>query len=503
MVEKQEKAPRKGAKIWLIIGSFATAIFNTMALLFIARSLGVEMLGALAFLLSFVGSVVFIGDLGSVFALQATVDKGFSYARCYAHFRRTKLILTLLMTIVMGFLLVVYESYLTPVRSTVVIIAAMVPMMGYFVSNSLASIWITGAKVKKDPWVERGFELVDALVKFSLVVCIFKLGFLEANQMGSFMLSFIYLVASVMGLVLILFNSRKMKKQKEDDEIILVFTDISRKIMPFIVFTSLILSIDKILVWHWWTLSDLGLYFGAQRIVIFIGASSAAIGTILGGAVTKFQRNKKTLAESLRLTERYITLLAVPVTTFYIAFSFDLPTQFLGSDFGAASDAVMILAVAGLFVALSTPSLLFLVQKKYYGYLGLVAGVSLGLNIMLGLILIPGDGFISDIEWTNGINGAAIAMLCANALAFFGYRLRAMKAISFIPHPRIIIHFLASGIMYVILKFLIWQWDIQIRVPHIFMFAIFGGIIYILLLYLGGEMLKNDFYRFRDLVNNE
>ncbi len=503
MAEKEVKAPRKGAKIVLIASSFLIAIFNTMAFLFIARSLGTEMLGALAFILSFIGALAFIGDLGAAFAFQATVDEGFSYTRCYAHFRRTKLILTLLMSIVMGFFLIIYESYLTPIRSTVVIVAAMVPMMGYFISNSLAGIWITGARVKGNQKTEKGFELVDALVKFALVVGIFKLGFLEANQFGTFMLSFIYLIASVMGLILLLFNSRKMKKQKEDDEIILVFTDIARKIMPFMIFTALILNIDKLLVWHWWTLSDLGLYFGAQRIVIFIGASSAAIGTILGGAVAKFQRNRKTLAESLRLTERYITLLAVPVTTFYIAFSFDLPTQFLGEDFGAASDAVMILAVAGLFVALSAPSLLLLLQKRSYGYLGLVAGASLGVNVLLGLILIPTNGFARDMEWINGINGAAIALLCANALAFFGYRMRAMKAIGFKPHPRIIIHFLAAGIMAVVLKFLIWVWDIEIRVSHIFLFAFLGGIIYILLLYLGGEMLKKDFYRFRELVNDE
>ena len=60
-----------------------------------------------------------------------------------------------------------------------------------------------------------------------------------------------------------------------------------------------------------------------------------------------------------------------------------------------------------------------------------------------------------------------------------------------------------SGIMYVVLKFMIWVWDIEVRVPHIFLFAFLGGIIYILLLYLGGEMLKHDFYRFRELVNDE
>ncbi len=503
MAKKKDGKNKNGKKILLIASSFLVAIFNTVALLYIARNLGTEMLGALAFLLSFVGLFAIVGDMGHSFAFQAAVSDGYPFSKCFSKFKKAKLGLAFVLTLISSGMILIYGSFLSSEDDKFLHVAAMVPMLCYFVSNSIAQIWITGSNIKGKNESEKVYEGFDAFIKLVLIIGVVNLGFLENDQAGVFNLSFIYLLASSVGLMVLINSSRKLRKGDLDEKIDSYFILTSKKILPYLFFTSLILNVDKILIWHWWSLADLGLYFGAQRIVIFIGASSAAIGTILGGAVMKFQNDQKDLVESLRLTERYITLLAVPVTAFYIAFAYHLLTQFLGPSFATAEQPVIILAVSGLFIALSTPSLLYLLQKRDYKYLGTIAAVSLAMNICLGLLLIPGNGIAQDIEWMHGINGAAIALLVSNAIAFFGFRIKVMLDIGFKPHPRIAFHFLASGILFVILKFMIWLWDIDVKTPHIFMFAIFAAIIYFFLLYLGGEMLKYDFYRFKDLVNNE
>ncbi len=505
MKEKAKNSDKKknGKKIAIIASSFLVAIANTIALLYIARNLGTEMLGALAFLLSFVGLFAIVGDLGNAFAFQAAVSDGYPFSKCYSRFRKSKVNLTLWLTLISGGMILIYSQYFQPVDVKYLHAAAMIPILCYFASNGLAQIWITGSNIKGKKEAEKVYEGVDAFIKLALIIGVIKIGLLENNEEGVFVLSFIYLLASVGGLLALMNNSRRLKKGDLDKDIDRFFVDVSKKILPYLFFTSLVLNLDKILIWWWWDLADLGLYFGAQRIVIFIGASSAAIGMILGGAVVKFQNDRKVLAESLRLTERYITLLAVPVTAFYIAFSYHLLTQFLGPNFAAAEHAVIILAVSGLFMALTTPSLLYLLQNRSYKYLGTIAALALGINISLGIMLIPSKGIAPDIEWIHGINGAALALLAANALAFFGYRLKVMAEIDFKPHPRIAFHFLGAGILFVTMKFMIWLWEIDIEAKHIFMFAIFAAIVYFFLLYLGGEMLKHDFYRFRDLVNNE
>ncbi|MCK4757588.1 MAG: polysaccharide biosynthesis C-terminal domain-containing protein [Thermoplasmata archaeon] len=503
MIEKPDDKAVNKKKIFLIVSSFLIAIFNTVALLQIARNLGTEMLGALGFVLSFVGLFYFIGDMGNAFAFQTAVDRGFPLSRCYRHFMRTKLKLTLLLVVVSSLLLILFNSYLDDGSSRYLHVAVMIPMVGYFALNSLSGIWITGSVARGRQGAEKTYDFVDALIKVILIIGVINLGFIELGQMGVFTLSFIYLIASMVGLMVLINSTRKMKKAEEDDEIILVFSEISRKILPYMIFTSLMLNIDKLLIWHWWELGDLGLYFGAQRIVIFIGASSAAIGTIVGGAVVKYKGDDKKLAESLTLTERYITLLALPVTTFYIIFAHDLLSQFLGAGFAVAKDAVIILAVSGLFLALSTPPLLYLLRKRAYRFLGTITAMALGLNISLGLLLIPSDMIAPDMGIIHGINGAAIALLVSNAVAFFGYRFKVYSEIGFKPHPRILFHFLASGILFATIKFLIWLFDIEVLWYIILLFAILAAIIYFFLLYLGGEMLKEDFYRFRELVNSE
>ena len=59
----------------LVASTILTAVGNTGALLLIAREMGVEILGALGFLLSYIGLFFFVGDLANGLAFSKVLSK--------------------------------------------------------------------------------------------------------------------------------------------------------------------------------------------------------------------------------------------------------------------------------------------------------------------------------------------------------------------------------------------------------------------------------------------
>lgn len=488
-------------KLFMVSSSFLTAIFNTIALLYIARNLGTELLGAFSFIISFVGIFSFLGDMGYSHAFIRAVDKGFKFSECYTAYRLAKLRQSLLLVVITSGLIAAYHYFLAPEGYTPVHIASMVTILGYVVCINLAQIWIMGMFVRGKQKSQRMFDAIDSFVKVFLIITLIELGFTRGGQETIFGLCISYLAAGIFGLMIVRNSARRRKARMASDEVILEIGDIARKIMPFTAFGMLILHIDKILLWYWWGLDDIGLYFGAQRIVIFIAASSGAIAVILEKAIIKFEKDNESMGTSLRMTERYITLMALPVTAFYILFSHDLLTQFLGEDFGVAADSMILLAVSGLFVALASPSVLYLVQTRKYKLLSITSAIALVTNLTLCLLLIPPDLIAPGLTGIHGINGAAIALLISTCLAFIGYRVMTAKEVNFRPHPRIILHLLATVCMIVIIKFLIWYFAVDVTWYTILLFAPLGAFFYGVMLYLSGEFLRKDFITFKGLMD--
>jgi len=487
-------------KIFIIASSFITAIFNTIVLLYIARNMGVEILGAFGFVISFVGLASFVGDLGYAHSFHLVLEKGYPFSRCFTAYRNARIRLTMLMIVVASVLVILYQFFLAPADYSHVHASHMVVFIGYLACVNLAQIWIIGLSSKGREGGARTFEMTEAFVKFFMIIALVQMGMTAGGQEDVFGLVFVWLAASIMGLMITINNGRKLRIKNPGDEVILELSDNSVKLLPFIAFTGIILHLDKVLLWYWQDLEAVGLYFGGQRIVIFIAASSAAIGTILGKALLRFQEDKTQMGESLKMTERYITLMALPVTAFYIILAPELLNQFLGEDFIPAGDAVIMLAASGLFIALASPSLFYLVQTENSRDLGLVSGFALAVNGALCFALIPDDFLIPSIEWIHGINGAGIAILASSIIAFLGYRLITYRELKHAPHPRILLHLLAAGVMVVVVKFIIWYFDIVIEWYHILLFAIGCAFIYGLMMYLTGEFLRKDFNRFKELV---
>ena len=508
----KDKLQAGGGRPALVVISILTAIFNTGALLLIAREMGAELLGSLAFLLSFVGLVFFVGDMGNGLAFEKLLADGYKFGDVYRVFIGVKIKLTIQMAIASGLLIAVYVFLLAPDSHTALHPVSLFIILGYFITANLAQIWVVGLTAKKRPMLAKSYDFIEGMIKFLMVAGIIFLAIPKGDQDAIFMLTFIYLIAGTMGMMIIRNNARHFKKGENDDEIIVEFHDTSVKFLPFIAFISLILVLDKVMLWYFTdpafanpddAFQTLGIYFGAQRITIFIAASAVSIQALVGGALGKYIDSDDTpsIAATLRMTERYVSLVVLPVAAFYILFAGELLNSILGQEFAGAGITVSLLAVAGFVTAMAAPHLTYLIKAGKIREMTMASGLATGVLVICLFLLLP-IIILPDMD-IHGMTGAAIAMLASAISGYVVTRYYTWQLLGCKPHSRILAHFFCAGIMVAVINFLTWYFEITLELKWVLVFAIIGTLVYGLGLYLSGEMLRKDFTQFKDLTDSE
>lgn len=483
----------------------ASAIANTIALLLIARHMGSEILGALGFILAFMGTVFFVGDMGNTLAFTKAVEEGNKFRDCYSAFLREKVKLTLALGVASGILIGIYVYLLAPDNHQPFHHVSLFIIMGYFLVANMAQTWVVSLGLRKKAKESKAFEIFEALGKVVAVVGIIWLSTTTGDQNIMLQLTFVYLLAATLGLLVVRNAARNYRRGEISDEVSLAFAETSSRVLPFVIFTALLMNIDMIFLWYFADAdySTLGYYFGGQRITVFIGASSIGIQAMISVSISEHLRRKDTgsVSETLRLLERYILLVVLPVAAFYILFSKDILVAFLGTEFAVAANVVSIMAVAGLFTALSSPHVLYLVKDGKYRMLAFASGAAFITLVCSLLLLVPEDLILPGMN-IHGMNGAAISMLASSIAAFAGYRICTARSIDCTPHRNVLTHPLCAGVMLASLKFIAWYFTISFTWYWILIFAFLGVLIYGISLYLVGEFLVEDYQRFIGLTGD-
>jgi O-antigen/teichoic acid export membrane protein len=496
--EKMKGAPGRPV---LMGASFLTALFNTVALLAIARNAGPEMLGTLGFALAFMGLFLFVGDLGYGFAFERLLARGFQFNKCYRAFLMAKVKLTVSMAILSGVLIAVYSYFLAPDGHTALHPIALVMILGYFIMVNLAGIWVLSMRLRgRKPMPN---DLLESFVKAIMVLGLFWFINPRNDQELIFWLAFIYLIAATLGMMLIRNNARSLRMGEDDEEVEVEFQDVSRRFMPYIVLIGFSLNIDKIALWLVTDFHTLGIYFGAQRITIFIAASAVMIEVLMGSAISVYIKENRTreISDTLRMTERYVSLVILPVTAFYVFFSNSLLMAFLGERFADGGLVVELLAGAGLFAGLASPHVSYLLRADRFREMTMTAGAGL-LAMLATLGLLLPDLFLPDSD-IHGMNGAAMAVLASSVTVYITTRYLTWKLLECRPHKRIPVHFLCAGLMMAVMQFVVWYFEIDINFPWLIALAILGFFTYVMCLYLTGEMVRRDFNQFKTLTKPE
>jgi len=490
-----------------VANSVLGAVLGTAALVFIAKDMGPEVLGILGYAMASIGILSFLSDfgMGSVHAMH--IGRGEDVGKCvgaYAAIRITLLAVFAVVTLVMievwkaGF-----ASGAMPTRDVTVrpLVDSMYIFLAYYVLMGIGQI------------ATHTFDALDAVAKvhvpaiLEVVVRVSFIIYIAASPLGSdpsgpALLASAYAAGIITSTLLASFLMSKYRIVRPNRDILLRYI---RSLTPvFIVSMILVLDlfVDKAIVGYFWGERELGLYFGVQRMAVFVSVFSLSVATLILPSVTTYFRRKDVAAswEIVNQAERYVSLVVVPTAAFYLTYGREILMVFLTSEFAEAVRTMDFLVIGSVVVALVVPLRSAVAGVGKPGMLILVGLIGLVFEVALLLVLVPERLFGIDMFGMGG-QGAAVALLVTAVYYFFTLRYTAWRAAKILPNSRSSRHLLGAVAMIGVMYFFDWLFVPAHEWHGLIFLALVGTASYSVISYVMGELEASDYRYFRSLLN--
>ena len=203
--------------------------------------------------------------------------------------------------------------------------------------------------------------------------------------------------------------------------------------------------IDKIFIGIFWTEYQVGLYFGVQRIALFIGTMALAIEGMLLPAISNLHSNRKDkeITTLVHDAERYVAMVCIPLVAMTIVWSSEIILVFISKEFLSASNILKILALVALVRVLNRPWSVALRGSDRPDLTSILSIFSSILSIILMLILVPKRIPQLGLENLFGLGGegAAYAVLISEILVGISLRILCYKYLNILPKAVIPNHY--------------------------------------------------------------
>lgn len=490
-----------------VANSVLGAILGTAALVFIAKDMGPEVLGILGYAMVSIGILSFLSDfgMGSVHAMQ--ISRGEDLGRCIGAYAAIRVTLLAMFAVVTLVLIEIWKdgffSGTMPSNNVSVgpLVDAMYVFLVYYVLMGLSQIAThtydaLGAVAKVH--VPAILEIV-VRVSFIIYIAATPLG---AGPDGPALLASAYAAGIIASTLLVSLLMRKYMIVKPNREILMKYI---RALTPvFVVSMILVLDlfVDKAIVGYFWGERELGLYFGVQRMAVFVSVFSLSVATLILPSVTTYFSRRDVAAswDIVNQAERYVSLIVIPTAAFYLTYGREILTVFLTADFAEAVRTMDLLVISSTVVALVLPLRSVVAGVGRPGMLILVGFVGLMLEVVLLLVLVP-ERFLG-IE-TLGMKGqgAAIALLVTAVYYFFTLRYSAWRAGRILPNSRSYKHLLGAVVMVGVMYLFDWLFVPAYEWYGLISLAVVGTVAYSVTSYVMGELEASDYRYFRALLN--
>lgn len=166
---------------------------------------------------------------------------------------------------------------------------------------------------------------------------------------------------------------------------------------------------DSFLISYFRTSSEIGIYNAALRTTLLLNLLAVSVNALFAPIIAEHhhQGKKEQINLLLKTMTRWSLTVALPIVFAMSLFSNDI-LYFWGPQFTEGSTALILLALAQLMFILSSLMAFNLIMcGKQYIEIGITITITI-FNIIVNLLMIP----------AYGINGAAIAMLISQIIAF-------------------------------------------------------------------------------------
>jgi O-antigen/teichoic acid export membrane protein len=301
---------------------------------------------------------------------------------------------------------------------------------------------------------------------------------------------------------------RKYPISKPTKEYFLLYLKFAAPLMVPVLFTLIILNVDKVMLGYFWSSTEVGHYFAVQRITTLILLIYSAIGVVLFPTVSSLHakysndRKKRNLAilKVTKSSERYSSMVIVPLVFIILAFTIPIIDILLNSSFRPAAFSLQILTIYTYVLTLGMPYrflILGMDRPKTFAKVMVMGGIT---NIVLNLFLIPEDGLLSHLDIT-GPSGAAMSALISALVMLVGFHYYSRKIIKFRRFQKKILLHIAAGILMGLVLWKLGSYVPQMQWYYLAGLSLLGVGIYVALLRALREFKKPELSFFLDTIN--
>lgn len=485
-----------------VLHATMSAILGTASLMLIARNLGAEVLGTIGFAISLFGIISFLSDFGIGSVHSRILSESDNPARAigaYAIIRLSSLGLMILVGVAI-FGLWNQEIISGAMGVTAEATSTLFIFLAYYVLLGVSQIASHTFEARNNVVKSQSPEILDLLIRAGLIVVIVTTPLAGMGQSVIY-IAYAYLLGALGCMIVSLLLFRHVRIEIPDK---LMLRRYFAGLSPIVIVSgaiALMSFIDKLFVGYFWGAHELGLYFGAQKLMIFVTTFALGVAILILPSITTYKARKDPLAtwELVSFAERYVSAVIFPAAAFYIVLSPQILKSFLGSEFVVASNMMTVLVISSIFASFVFPLRAILAAENEARTIFYIQMISVGVSILLLLMLVPRSIFGVE-AFGLGALGAAFAILGGSLISFIGTRWMAWREIRALPSYRSLIHMACASVMaavvYVVERFVIsasYLWEI-------ILLALIASAVYTLLIRLAGELELQDLRYFASLL---
>lgn len=479
------------------------AVLSTAALVFIAQNMGPSALGILGYAMATIGVLSFLSDFGVGSVHASHIRKGEDIGKCVGAYALIKLVLLAVFSVVTYAMINLWaDNRLGGVMpATDPVVDSLNAFLIYYVLLGISQI-ATHTFDAQDAVAKVHIPvLLELVVRVSFIIFV-ATSVYKSGPEGPALLASSYVAGVIASTLLVALLMVRTRISRPDGDILMKYV---RSLAPVFVVSAIIildLYLDKVVVGHFWGAEEVGLYFGVQRMAVFVGVFSLSVATLILPSVTTYFTRKDVAAswDVVNQAERYVSLIVIPTAAFYLTFGGQILGVFLTAEFAAEVRTMDLLVIASTVVALVLPlrsAIAGLGRPATLFFVG-VGGITIQFVAML--LLVP-ETIIGAKMLGLGAFGAAASLLLTSIYYFFVLRYMAWRSAKIVPNSRSYKHLVCAVLMVGVMYTLDWLVIPADQWYGLVVLAIVGGISYGTSAYMLGELETSDYRYFRRMLN--
>ncbi len=486
-----------------VVNSVAGAVLSTAALIFIAQNMGPSTLGILGYAIAVIGLLSFLSDFGVGSVHVNHIRAGGDVGKCVGAYASIRLVLIAIFSVVTFVLIEVWKrtDLGGEMPHTFMVVDSLQVFLVYYILLGISQIATHTFEGLGSVAKVHVPSLLELVVRVSFIIYV-AVSSLKSSPEGAALLAAAYAAGIVASSILVGLLMRRIKIAWPDRATIVEYIHSLTPVFAISAIIVIDLFVDKALVGYFWGDYELGLYFGVQKMAVFVGVFSLSVATLILPSVTTYFIRKDVAAswDVVNQAERYVSLIVIPTAAFYLLFGTQILDEFLTHEFAAAVRTMDLLVISAVVVALVLPLRSAIAGTGRHSTLFRIGIGGLAVQLVALLLLVPERLFGVETFGLKG-QGAALALLISSIYYFFVLRYMAWSTAKIVPNSRSYKHLVNAIIMVGVLYAIHWMLIPTVDWLAIIVLAILGAVIYGTVSYVTGELEASDYRYFRSLLN--